>query len=338
MNVFFDYNLKKDNSLRIEAIAPVYIEIESIDEVNESVNEFKNRKQKFCILGGGSNVLLDNISVLKLKQKEEINVKNSIEGTFIILPASINWDSALKYLLGIKIYGLENLSGIPGSCGGAIVQNIGAYGVSIDKFVHCVECVDLLTGQLIVLNNKELNYGYRDSVFKNSKKECLIIRITLFLPHKHNISTEYKSLSEHRLLKTKTPENIRDVILDIRKKKFYNTSGRSAGSFFKNLELSSSKLQKLKSIFPDLPVFKQGSKYRIPTGFLIEKLSEDCPRLNNVWFADNHKAILLARDASLEEIERVSKQTIFLVKSRFGVVIEPEVITPKTIDLIKKQR
>ena len=77
-----------------------------------------------------------------------------------------NWHNLVTHCLDNGWYGLENLALIPGSAGAAPIQNIGAYGLEVGRYIESVEYIDITTGEQHTLSNDECEFGYRDSVFK----------------------------------------------------------------------------------------------------------------------------------------------------------------------------
>ena len=112
----------------------------------------------FCLLGEGSNTVFLNDymgTVIKIALKG-IKITERESDTLISIAAGENWHQLVSYLLEKNIPGLENLALIPGTVGASPVQNIGAYGVEIAKFVELVEYFDITTKTMHSLNNRAM--------------------------------------------------------------------------------------------------------------------------------------------------------------------------------------
>ena len=115
-----------------------------------------------------------------------------INGEKITLGAGENWHETVLYTLKNSLFGLENLSLIPGTAGAAPVQNIGAYGEEISSKLLSLEAIDLFTNEQITFENKSCRFNYRESQFKDNNN-FLITSITLELNRQPITNTSYKS-------------------------------------------------------------------------------------------------------------------------------------------------
>ena len=149
------------NSLGLQANAKNLININTLDDL--SLLE-KLGDEEILILGAGTNVILGdyfNGTVIAVHLKG-IEIRDDC----ISVGAGVDWADLIEYCLINKLYGIENLTHIPGSVGAAPVQNIGAYGVEISSFIYSVECFNLTTKKLETLNNNQCQFKYRESIFK----------------------------------------------------------------------------------------------------------------------------------------------------------------------------
>ena len=157
--------LKKiSNALNIQSYADDLIQITSKSEINELLNLI-NDNQTFLVIGEGTNLVLpENISFSVVQPK--INFIEQINEHEVKVGSGINWTTLVKYCLQHNMFGFENLIDIPGSVGAAPVQNIGAFGVEISKFIKAVDCVDLVNGDQITLSQQQCEFSYRSSIFQ----------------------------------------------------------------------------------------------------------------------------------------------------------------------------
>ena len=181
--IIFDEPMKKYTSFKIGGTADEFIKVKDEQELKEALKYAKNKNLKITIIGNGSNLLVldKGIRGLVIKidiQKLEIEKKEKY--------AEITVGSGYKTMaLGIKlmnegISGFEELSGIPGTIGGAIFMNAGAYGKEIKDINISTICMDY-DGKIFELPNKEQEFEYRSSVF--NKKDYIILETKLRLEY-----------------------------------------------------------------------------------------------------------------------------------------------------------
>jgi len=210
MDIKENIQLAPYTSYRIGGPAKFFCIAENKEDLISAFKFAKKQDFKYHILGGGSNVLFSDkgfngLIILNRFNKIEFNDNLVKVGTGTILSLFIK--KAIENNLG----GLENLFGIPGTIGGAIFQNAGAYGTEIGEFLTGVEILNK-NGQIVFLSQKDLQLSYRDSIMK---KEKMIALESTFQLQKQDKTKLAKLLNK---------------IIENRKKPY----GKSAGSFFKN--------------------------------------------------------------------------------------------------------
>jgi len=335
MNLQKNYSLKYLNTFGVDVIAKYFLEIHSEKELDEFIQSDLRKNEQLLIIGGGSNILFtrDYDGVVLKFSKKGISVIEQKED-FVLIESSAGelWDDLVKYTVRNKLYGIENLSLIPGSVGAAPIQNIGAYGTELKDVLHSVEYYDLDDGSLKNLSNAQCNFGYRNSIFKNELKNKFIITkviLKLSLVKKFNLS--YKSLSdelkntpEHEL----TIETVSEAVRNIRRSKLPDPDLLgNAGSFFKNPEMDNETFQLFINKFPDAIYFEQSDNtYKISAGWLIEKCGYKGKRIGNVG-AYEKQALIITNygGATGNEILEYAEKIISDVKNNFGIELNSEV-------------
>ena len=147
------------------------------------------------------------------------------------------WDAVWAYAAANNLGGIENRAGIHGETGAAAVQNIGAYGVEIKDVITAVETIALENGKQCYFTNANCNYGYRDSIFKQSEKgKHLVTAIEIRLCYKPVINREYGALNDYLCNKGHCEiADLREAVIAIRNTKLPDPKKLgNAGSFFKN--------------------------------------------------------------------------------------------------------
>jgi len=341
MKIEQNHNLSKLNTFGITAKAKFFVEVKNEEDLKDLFNsvEFKNNEKLF--LGGGSNILFtkdfDGIVILNKLKGIEILRENNEEVLLKAMGGEL-WNDFVNFAVINNYWGVENLSLIPGSVGATPVQNIGAYGVEVKDIIENVEAYDINTGEKSIFNNKECEFGYRDSVFKNKLKDKYFISAVIFKLSKiPNLNIEYKILKDYlekNKIKVKSSKDISNAIAEIRKSKLPDPRILSnAGSFFKNVYVDNKKLEKLKEKYPDISFFEEDGRIKIPAGWLIEQCgprqggaSWKGYRQGNVGVHDKQALVLVNYDgATGKEILDLANQIINSVFEKFGVRLVSEV-------------
>ncbi len=335
MNINKNYDLSKLNTFGIAAKAKFFVEVHNEAEFKELLDstEFKNNQRLF--LGGGSNVLFtkdfDGLVILNKLKGIEI-LKEDSESVVIKCLGGEIWHDLVVFAVERGLWGIENLSLIPGTVGAAPMQNIGAYGAELKNVIENVEAFDIATGEKKIFSKEECNFGYRDSVFKNKLKDKYFISaITLKLSKKEKKNLTYKVLTDHlesNNIEVKNSKHISDAVADIRRSKLPDPKViGNAGSFFKNVFITAAELNKLQKKYPDAPFFKEEDEVvKIPAAWLIEKAGWKGKKVGNTGVHDKQALVLVNHGgAEGEEILALANRIISDVKEKFGLTLVPEV-------------
>ena len=200
-NIIFDEPMKKYTTFKIGGPAEVLIKVKSEKELKEVINFADANSVDVTIIGNGSNILVTDkgikgIVVLNRIEKIEIN-KNDNSNVEIVTGSGTKMGKLANVLLRDEIEGFEELSGIPGTIGGAVVMNAGAHGKEIKDVVKIVKCIDY-KGQEHQFSKEELEFGYRTSLFKNKKYIITEIVMTLKSGIKSEIENKMNEYKKYR--------------------------------------------------------------------------------------------------------------------------------------------
>lgn len=205
--VKIDESMKKHTNFKIGGNADVFVIAKSIEEIKCVIKFSKENNIPLTILGNGSNVLVSDKGirgiVLQIGLKE-IKVEKH-ENALIEVDAGAMLGALAQILLKQSISGFEFAAGIPGSIGGAIRMNAGAYGGEMKDIVKNVTVLNE-KGEINILTNEECEFSYRHSRFTNSKE--IIIKATLELPfgNENEIKAKMDEYAQSR--KEKQPLNL----------------------------------------------------------------------------------------------------------------------------------
>lgn len=334
LRILENYSLKNYNTFNIDVKASHFIELSSLEDIEESTNLF-NDHNRILFLGGGSNILL-------LNDFEGLAVHISSKGigkieetdSFVELECAAGevWDDVVNYCVKNNYYGIENLALIPGTIGASPIQNIGAYGVEIKDVITYVEGYDLQTNKLLTFTSEECEFDYRSSIFKTKLKgRFLITKVRIRLSKEKKYHLNYRALSEKFGHLAKEQIEICDVanyVKQIRLEKLpdHKILG-NAGSFFKNPEVDSFKIEELKKHYKGIVTFATTTgTYKIAAGWLIEQCGFRGKRIGNVSCYEKQALVIVNHgDATGKEIIEYSELVQKTVNDKFGISLVPEV-------------
>ena len=197
------------------------------------------------VLGGGSNILVraSGFPGLVIHPVPHGIAIDAAEPEIVTLrvEAGETWDDVASRAVEEGLWGIENLSHIPGQAGAAIVQNIGAYGQQISDVLQSTTVMEASTGDVLRLSGGECGFGYRKSIFNSSaKNKFIILQIELALARRGRPDLRYPDLRNYfneRGVGEPSIRQVREAIIEIRDRKFpfpREEKGGNAGSFFKN--------------------------------------------------------------------------------------------------------
>ena len=337
------------NTFGIDARCTRLLEFSSVDELRDHWLEIAEarRQGNLLIIGRGSNLLPTG-------DYDGLVVRSRIMGRSLIAPDKIEVgsgetvDEIIAWSIAQGLYGMENLSLIPGEVGASAVQNIGAYGVEAKDFIVSLHALDIETGEIVGITNAECEYGYRQSRFKKDWKNRFVITdvtyqlSTTFTPHLDygNIRKvlEEKGISCNVEDGQLSAQLLRDTIIDIRNAKLpdYEVEG-NAGSFFMNPIVSKEKFEELIAKYPNMPYYPVSvpapslgrageGVVKLPAGWLIDQCGWKGKTLGRAGVHDKQALVLVNKGgATGEEVVALCRQVQKDVLERFGVEIHPEV-------------
>lgn len=304
------------------------IEIASI----EQAQELSLTSGRHFILGGGSNVAFidDFIGSIITFTGKQLWLEETAATWRVTAEAGLNWHQLVNHLVVKGIGGLENLALIPGNCGAAPVQNIGAYGCEFSDFCERVDAVNLKTRKKVSFSRQECEFGYRNSLFKQAAfKDYLIVSITLSLPKKWQPNLHYSGLAD--LSTENRPADVMQRVIAIRQSKLPDPRQLpNAGSFFKNPIVTHQQRKLLQSNWPDLPYFtlKDDNEHvKLSAGWLIEKAGFKGKRRGHIGTYNKHALVIVNHGlADGAELLAFIREVHADVDRLFGVKLDNEVL------------
>ena len=330
MRIESDYSLKGHNTFGIDAKCARFVEYTSVEEAREAAAILRASDTPYIIIGGGSNLLLT-------KDFDGIVVRSDIlgirlEGDRMTCGSGEVFDEIVEASLMAGLYGLENLSLIPGDVGASAVQNIGAYGVEAKDLIETIEAVEIATGKVVTIRQADCGYAYRQSRFKHEWKDrYLITYVTYRLSTEFHPHLDYGNICaelEKKGISEPTAQQLRETIIDIRNAKLPDPKVTgNAGSFFMNPIVPRAQYEALAAHYPAMPHYEVDADHvKIPAGWMIDQCGWKGKRLGRAGVHDKQALVLVnLGGATGEEILTLCRRVQADVEKQFGIEIRPEV-------------
>jgi UDP-N-acetylmuramate dehydrogenase len=282
-------SLQKYSNFRIGGEADYFFEAQSSQELKKSILLAHEQSVPYFVIGGGNNLLFDDKGFFGLI------IKNGVQGIKLCqghgeIEAFAGTDlmKLVQFCLEEELSGFEFLAGIPGTVGGAIYSNAGAFSQSIGEFLKKALIFDE-GGEEIEVEKDYFKFGYRQSILKKGKNILLKAVFGLQKGTKDQI-------------KSRVDEN-----LEKRKKRHPSDDVAYAGSFFKN------------------PLMPDGK--RVPAALLLEKIGAKSLEIGDASvYPDHANFIINLGQASAQNILHLARELKKRVKQEFGIELEEEVI------------
>lgn len=290
-------------SFRVGGSAKFYVEIISTQDLKDAINFAKENNLKFYLLGGGTNLLVSDNGfdglVIRMKMNE-ITVK----GNQMKIEAGVPLIKAINMAAQAGLSGMELMAGIPGTVGGAVRGNAGAYGTEICKTVKNVTAFDFEKMEEIVFENNSCDFSYRSSIFK--KNPNLIVLSTVL----------ELAAADSKVVQEKTTETIM-------KRASMGLGGyKSAGSFFMNPTTTN---EKLKQEF-EKEKGEAARNDKLPAGWVIEQAGLRGKKIGGAAVCEKHSNYIInAENATSDDLMILISYIKQQVRDQFGIQLQEEV-------------
>jgi UDP-N-acetylmuramate dehydrogenase len=331
LSIAENVDLQPLNTLALPARARWFARIETTDQLAEALAWAQQRQLPRLVLGGGSNIVLRGDFpglVLQIAL-----AGRAVDGDVVSAAAGENWHSLVQWTLAQGLFGLENLTLIPGTVGAAPIQNIGAYGVELADRLVDVRGWSLDDAAERTLSAAECRFGYRDSLFKRELRDRFIITaIRLRLDRLFRPVLHYPALRD-ALAGVAAPDAlaVEAAVRAIRQRRLPDPEQLpNAGSFFKNPVVSRAQFERLRADHPDLPQFPAtGDGVKLPAAWLVDRCGWKGRRIGPVGVHAQQAIVLIhyldgagAHDG--EALLQLAAAIQADVRQRFGVTLELE--------------
>lgn len=296
-------------TFKIGGPARYFYVAENDDDFIKAVALANKTEMPTFILGGGSNILVSDKGFrgLVIKKKNGIlPLDFRVEGTKIVADARVKLGALVQAATEGGLTGLEWAAGIPGSVGGAIRGNAGAYGGQMSDVVESINGVcNFRNGKKEFLENKDLGFSYRQSVFKKSHKHCVILSVVL-------------------ALRKGDKEEIKEKTAAVLGRRNRSTTPQfpCAGCIFKNPVVSDDEL--LKRFEKDSG--QESADNKVPAGYLIDRLGLKGKKIGGAMISDkNANFIVNVDNATANDVIILISFIKQQVRDKFGIQLEEEI-------------
>jgi len=296
--------LAKLSTMNIGGPARYFVAVKNTQELEDALSFAKENGLHWHLVGEGSNIIPADEGFNGLIIKSELNSLN-INNTRTIVGAGHSLSAFVRALNEKGLSGMERMAGIPGTVGGAIYGNAGAYGQEIKDTIVSVR---YFNGEAFTeLPVAEMAFGYRTSMFE--KRKDWTITEAVFELQKGEIAKLQK---------------ISDEIIKTRQKK-YKPGIKCPGSFFKNIVLANLPEDERVALIKKVP--KEKIVYgKIPSGYLLEAAGARNIRMGGIAVADFHGNLIYnTGTGTAADVKALSQKLKALVREKFGIELEEEV-------------
>ena len=341
-------------TLGVGGEARFFAEVESTEEVVEALTFARAHALPLFVLGGGSNIVVADSGfdglVLAMRMRG-ITARTHGAQVHVTVGSGVVWDEFVVHTIEQGLTGLECLSGVPGTVGGAVVANLGAYGAQASDTFLYAEVIDTheKSGILKIFKKEECDFSYHDSMFSHSAGRYVVVRATFALSSDPAVNPSYRDnrFNMETLAKNlghaPSQREVRDAVLQMREEKGSlimegRLSYKSAGSFFHMPFVSPERYEQVKDIAHTLDTHKEeqlrpwawkqpDGSYKVAPGFLLEYTPFQKGYVRGgVGISPRHTlSIVNVADARAEDIAALARDMQDAVENIFSIRLEREV-------------
>ncbi len=337
-----DFDLRPYNTFGISSRCSQWIAYTEQHDLPKLIDDLNNAGTRYFSIGAGSNlvfatprfdgaILSSSILTFEVEYVGSDTVRVTV-GSGLVMDRLCEWAAANG------LWGIENLSMIPGKVGASAVQNVGAYGCEVADVIDYVDAYDTVDRRFIRIGRNELDYGYRSSLMKQTdhRGRFIVTEVSYLLSSVPKPRLDYGNLSSHFADMGKvTPQAIREVVMDVRRNKLPNPClVGSAGSFFKNPVISMSEWESVyrracQVLGPavEMPYFQVGGEsIKLSAAWLIDKAG--CKTMTcggaGVWPKQPLVLVNATGSATGNDVVGLKDMITAAVSDIFGITLDPE--------------
>ena len=328
-------SLSNFTTLHVGGPAQKLIRATTETELIAAIEEADSKSQPLLILGGGSNVLIGDDgfqgTVVLVETKGNSFEIDACSGGLLTVAAGEDWDQFVEFTIDKGLANLESLSGIPGTIGGAPIQNIGAYGHEVGEVIARLRTYDRTEKKSVTFTADQCDFTYRSSIFKKQPSRYVILDVTFHLRNgEMSLPVEYAELAKELgvAIGDRAPITaVRAAVLSLRGRKgmLLGQNIWSAGSFFTNPILSAIDAAKLPAEAPRWP--QTNGDVKTSAAWLMEHAGVSRgDQLHGAQISPLHVlALTNSGSATALDLLELARSARAKVRDKFGIILEPEV-------------
>jgi len=328
-------NLSSLTTLHVGGPARRIIHATKEAELIAAIDQADSSNTAVLVIGGGSNLLISDNgfdgTVICVETQGNSYEIDACSGGTLTVAAGADWDDFVRFTMEMGLANLESLSGIPGTVGGAPIQNIGAYGHEVAEVIARVRTYDRQEKRVTTFAASECEFGYRESKFKKEAGRWVILDVTFQLRRgEHSLPIMYAELADALGVRTgeRAPiTEVRTAVLALRAKKgmLLQSDVQSAGSFFINPIISAEVAAQLPENAPRWP--QADGRIKTSAAWLMENAGvSKGDRVAGAQISPHHVlALSNAGGATSADIITLARSARDKVRDKFGITLQPEV-------------
>lgn len=296
-NVF----LKDFTTLKIGGPAKFFTSVQTTGDFISALKFAQDQKIPYLIIGGGSNLLISDEGFPGLVIKNDLQGIRQ-EGPTVIVQSGTLLQNLVNFTIENQLGYIHKLTGIPGTTGGAVYGNAGAYGQTISQYIKQVVCLNPQSGEKVTLPKDDCQFDYRNSIFKKNGFTILEIHFQFEPLDKTILLPEAREILAQRILK-------------------YPPTLKCPGSFFKNIPVEKISAEGLKLIPRDKITFD-----KVPVGYLLESVGAKGEKCGSIQISPNHGNLFInLGEGTAADFRELAEKLARKVKEKYGIDLEPEV-------------
>ncbi|MCM1116378.1 MAG: UDP-N-acetylmuramate dehydrogenase [Pseudoflavonifractor sp.] len=340
-----DFDLTPRNTFRIRSEAATWIEFTHCDDIPRVAEMLHgiSASSPGIVIGEGSDLLFTSSRIdSPIAHSSILSIEMTPVGSGrvrVTAGSGLRMDTLVEHTASSGLWGMENLSLIPGEVGASAVQNVGAYGCEASDIIERVYAYDIVERRHVKLRGSECRFAYRHSLFKTSeaKGRYIISAVTFMLSSEARPRLEYGNLAE-KLGDTSrlTPMDVRRAVAEIRRAKLPDPAETgSAGSYFTNpivdretYAMVERRTREMHGAEATVPCYTmEDGRVKIPAAWLIDKAGLKGSAVGDAALWPGQPLVIanMSGSCTASEVLALERHVVNTVKKHFGITLTPEV-------------
>lgn len=300
--------MSKHTTFKIGGPARYFCEVRTKNEIIEALKAAEKASVQYFILGGGSNLLVSDKGYDGLVIKQLDN-KYSIDGENVFAESGVLLQELLEATLDAGLVGWAWAAGLPGTVGGAVRGNAGAYGEAMSDIITSVELYK--NGEVVTFNPEQMKFSYRHSIVKEEKYVVLSVNLRL---KKGDTTEDKKLVDKYNEYRRQTQP------LDM----------PNSGCVFKNVDLKTHTVEKekiLKVLDITEEEYARATKHnKLPVSFIFDKMDLKGKQIGGAKISEKHGAFIVnTGTATSEHVIMLMSELKMKIRNQLGIMLEEEI-------------